>query len=33
VPELHCLLQLLRIELPPLGAANTPSTRQGSWPA
>ena len=29
VPEVHGVLQLLRIERPPLGAANTPSIRQG----
>ena len=28
VPELHGVLQLLRIERPPLGAANTPSIPQ-----
>jgi len=28
VPEVHRVLQLLRIERPPLGAANTPSIRQ-----
>jgi hypothetical protein len=29
VPEVHGLLQLLRIERPPLVAANAPSIRQG----
>jgi hypothetical protein len=29
VPEVHGVLQLLRIERPPLGAANAPSIRQG----
>ena len=33
VPELHGLLQLLRIERSPLGAAHTPSIRQCRWPA
>ncbi|GDX73859.1 hypothetical protein LBMAG40_05160 [Cyanobium sp.] len=33
MPEVHSLLQLLRIERPPLGAANTPSIRQCRWPA
>ena len=33
MPEVHGLLQLLRIERPPLVAANTPSIRQGRWPA
>jgi hypothetical protein len=28
VAEIHGVLQLLRIERPPLGAANTPSIRQ-----
>ena len=28
VPEIESLLHLLRIERPPLGAANTPSIRQ-----
>ncbi len=28
MPEVHDLLQLLRIERPPLGAASTPSIRQ-----
>jgi hypothetical protein len=28
MPELHGTLQVLRIERPPLGAANTPSIRQ-----
>jgi len=33
VPQLHGLLQLLRIKRPPLGAAHTPLIRQGRWPA
>lgn len=33
MPEVYGLLQLLRIELPPLGAANTPSIRQCSYTA
>jgi hypothetical protein len=33
VPQIHGLLQLLRIERPPLGAANTPSIRQCGWTA
>ncbi|KAF0653166.1 hypothetical protein L107_09526 [Cyanobium sp. Copco_Reservoir_LC18] len=32
VPELHGLLQGLRIERPPLAEANTPSIRQCHWP-
>jgi len=31
VPEIHGVLQLLRIERPTLGAANTPSIRQRGW--
>jgi hypothetical protein len=31
--EIHGLLELLRIERPPLGAANAPSIRQGGWTA
>ena len=33
MPEVHSLLQLLRIERPPLGAANTPSIRQCRYAA
>jgi len=33
VPQVHGVLQLLRIERPPLGAANTPSIRQCRWTA
>jgi hypothetical protein len=33
VPEVHRMLQLLRIERPPLAAANAPSIRQGGVPA
>jgi hypothetical protein len=33
VPELHGLLQLQRIERPPLAPANAASIRQGGWPA
>ena len=33
MPEVHGLLQSLLIERPPLGAAHTPSIRQGRWPA
>ena len=33
VAEIHCLLELLRIERPPLGAANTPTIRQRGWTA
>jgi hypothetical protein len=33
VPEFHRLLHALRIEHPPLGAANTASIRQRSWAA
>ena len=32
VTEIHALLQLLRIERPPLAAANTPSIHQCSCP-
>ena len=31
VAEIHGVLQLLRIERPPLGAANTPTIRQRGW--
>jgi hypothetical protein len=33
VPELNGPLQLLRIERPPLAAANAASIRQSRWPA
>ena len=33
VPEVRGLLQLQRIERPPLGAAHTPSIRQSRWSA
>ena len=33
MPQVHGLLELLRIERPPLAAANSASIRQGLWAA
>jgi len=33
VAEIHGVLQLVRIERPPLAAANTPTIRQRGWTA